>query len=84
MEYFDKLSTSTSTSSAQVLRQAQHKYFDKLSTSTSIIKQKSAYIHSNPVKAGYVTQPTHWKYSSANNIANENPAFEIDEIGFLG
>jgi hypothetical protein len=49
-----------------------------------VIKQKLAYIHSNPVKAGYVAQPTHWKYSSARNIANENPAFEIDEIGFLG
>jgi putative transposase len=36
-----------------------------------------------PVKADYVTQPTHWKYSSARNIANENPVFEIDEIGFL-
>jgi putative transposase len=52
--------------------------------STSVIKQKLAYIHNNPVKAGYVTQPAHWKYSSARNFAHENPAFEIDEIGFLG
>ena len=59
-------------------------YFDKLSTSTSVIKQKLEYIHNNPVKAGYVREPTHWKYSSARNIANEDPAFEIDEIGFLG
>lgn len=52
--------------------------------STPVIKQKLEYIHNNPVKAGYVTQPTQWKYSSARNIADEDPAFEIDEIGFLG
>jgi putative transposase len=52
--------------------------------SSPVIKQKLEYIHNNPVVAGYVTQSTQWKYSSARNIANEDPAFEIDEIGFLG
>jgi len=51
---------------------------------TKVIKQKLEYIHNNPVKAGFVDQPTDWKYSSARNIAAHNPAFDIDEIGFLG
>ena len=52
--------------------------------STPVIKQKLEYIHNNPVEAGFVEQQTEWKYSSARNIADENPAFEIDPIGFLG
>lgn len=51
--------------------------------STSVIKQKLNYIHNNPVVSGFVTEPVHWKYSSARNIAEEDPAFEIDSIGFL-
>ncbi len=51
--------------------------------STAVIKQKLDYIHNNPVKAGFVTAPMHWKYSSARNIAEQDPAFEIDAIGFL-
>jgi len=42
------------------------------------------YIHKNPVKAGFVTETTQWKYSSARNIAEEDPTFEIDAIGFFG
>jgi len=52
--------------------------------STPVIKQKLEYIHNNPVEAGFVEQPTEWKYSSARNVAELNPAFEIDPIGFLG
>ncbi|NHF58981.1 transposase [Flavobacteriaceae bacterium TP-CH-4] len=51
--------------------------------STAVIKQKLDYIHNNPIEAGFVTAPTHWKYSSARNIAEQDPAFEIDAIGFL-
>ncbi len=51
--------------------------------STAVIKQKLDYIHNNPVEAGFVTEPTQWKYSSARNIADEYPTFEIDAIGFL-
>ncbi len=31
--------------------------------------QKIEYIHNNPVKRGYVDDPTHWRYSSARNYA---------------
>ncbi len=52
--------------------------------STAVIRQKLDYIHNNPVKAGFVTEATQWKYSSARNIAEEDAAFEIDAMGFLG
>jgi putative transposase len=31
--------------------------------------QKIEYIHINPVKRGFVDDPTHWRYSSARNYA---------------
>jgi putative transposase len=31
--------------------------------------QKLDYIHNNPVRRGYVDDPTHWRYSSARNYA---------------
>ena len=51
--------------------------------STHVIKQKLNYIHNNPVVAGFVSTPTEWKYSSARNYAEMEPAFEIDDIEFL-
>ncbi len=35
-----------------------------------ILQQKVDYIHLNPVKRGYVTEPEHWKYSSAGYYTN--------------
>lgn len=32
----------------------------------SVIDQKIEYIHQNPVRAGIVTEPQYYKYSSAN------------------
>jgi putative transposase len=34
-----------------------------------MMRQKLAYIHDNPLKRGYVSDPTHWRYSSARNYA---------------
>jgi REP element-mobilizing transposase RayT len=34
-----------------------------------MMRQKIEYIHYNPVKRGYVDDPTHWRYSSARNYA---------------
>ncbi|MEX0968234.1 MAG: transposase [Bacteroidia bacterium] len=34
--------------------------------SNAVIDQKVEYIHNNPVEAGFVSEPQHWKYSSAN------------------
>ena len=33
--------------------------------SVDVTAQKANYIHHNPIAAGFVTQPEHWKYSSA-------------------
>jgi putative transposase len=35
----------------------------------AIMRQKLEYIHDNPVKRGYVSDPTHWRYSSARTYA---------------
>ena len=35
----------------------------------SMLLQKLEYIHQNPVRRGYVSDPTHWRYSSARNYA---------------
>ena len=48
--------------------------------SNKVIQQKIDYIHSNPVKSGFVAEPQHWKYSSAKNFANEIGVIEIDII----
>jgi REP element-mobilizing transposase RayT len=34
-----------------------------------VIKQKINYLHNNPVKAGYVAEPHHYLYSSANEFS---------------
>ena len=36
-----------------------------------VMLQKLDYIHYNPVKRGYVDDPTHWRYSSARNYAGQ-------------
>lgn len=39
--------------------------------SADVIQQKMDYIHNNPVEAGFVEQPWHWKYSSAKDYCDE-------------
>ena len=48
--------------------------------SSEVIEQKIEYIHDNPVHAGFVTEPEHWKYSSAVNFAGGKGQIDIDEI----
>ncbi len=38
-------------------------------------------VHNNPVEAGFVTEPHHWKYSSAANYSGELGILEIDKLG---
>jgi REP element-mobilizing transposase RayT len=33
----------------------------------AMLREKLDYIHTNPVKRGYVDKPEHWRYSSARN-----------------
>jgi hypothetical protein len=48
--------------------------------SSDTVEQKLNYIHNNPVEAGFVVEPQHWKYSSAANYANEKGVIEIDFV----
>ena len=49
--------------------------------SGKVIKQKIDYVHNNPVKTGFVTDPVHWKYSSARNYADDETIMKIDNEG---
>ncbi len=42
-----------------------------------MMRQKIEYIHYNPVKRGYVDEPTHWRYSSARNYAGQKGLLEV-------
>ena len=42
-----------------------------------MMRQKLEYIHANPVKRGYVDDPTHWRYSSARNYAGMSGLIEV-------
>jgi putative transposase len=46
--------------------------------SAAVIDQKIDYIHNNPVEAGFVSEPEHWKYSSAIDFSGGKGIVEID------
>ena len=46
--------------------------------SEKFIKQKLAYIHDNPVRAGYVDHAEHWIYSSQRNYSDLFAPMDID------
>lgn len=48
--------------------------------SPEVIDQKVTYIHANPVVAGFVNEPCHWKYSSAIDYSGGKGILEIDYI----
>ncbi len=41
----------------------------KVIETEAMLRQKLEYIHNNPVKRGYVGDPTHWRVSIARNYA---------------
>lgn len=43
-----------------------------------MLRQKLEYIHTNPVRRGYVDRAEEWRYSSARNYAGETGLIEID------
>lgn len=45
--------------------------------SAKMIRQKMEYIHFNPVKAGFVENPVHWRLSSAVNYKGGNGVIPI-------
>jgi len=50
----------------QVWEEGSH---PQLIDNVEVLKQKLDYIHYNPVKRGYVDNPTDWRYSNARNYA---------------
>ena len=48
--------------------------------SNHVIDQKINYIHENPVVAGFVSEATHWKYSSAIDYSGGRGVLEIDFV----
>jgi putative transposase len=42
-----------------------------------MMHQKLEYTHNNPVRRGYVDDPTHWRYSSARNYAGKEGLLEV-------
>jgi REP element-mobilizing transposase RayT len=48
--------------------------------SSTVIDQKLEYIHMNPVVAGFVSEPEHWRYSSAIDFANKKGLIELSEL----
>ncbi len=44
------------------------------------IENSLDYIHMNPVKAGFVSEPYHWKYSSAIDYSGGNGLIDIELI----
>ncbi len=45
----------------------QHENHPVLIDTTAMYNQKAAYIHCNPVTAGFIAEPWHWIYSSATD-----------------
>ena len=50
----------------------------KLISGEAMLRQKLAYVHDNPVRRGYVADPTHRMYSSARNYAGLSAYAEVD------
>lgn len=45
--------------------------------SEKMLRQKLEYIHNNPIRRGYVSDPLHWRYSSAANYAGEKGLIDV-------
>ncbi|SDI70137.1 REP-associated tyrosine transposase [Mucilaginibacter sp. P25] len=44
----------------------------------AVIEQKADYIHNNPVEAGFVTEPSYWRYSSAIDYVDGKGLIDIE------
>jgi hypothetical protein len=44
------------------------------------MEQKMDYLHNNPVEAGFVSEPQHWKYSSVGDYVGSKGNVEIEQL----
>lgn len=47
-------------------------------TTDEMMQQKVEYIHNNPVRRGYVEEPSHWRYSSARNYEGKDGLLSVE------
>jgi len=59
----------------QVWQEGSH---PELICNEAMMKQKLEYIHYNPVRSGYVTDPLDWEYSSARNYVGLKGLIEVN------
>ncbi len=45
--------------------------------SDEMMLQKLEYIHQNPLRRGYIDDPTHWRYSSARNYSRQKGLLDV-------
>ena len=57
-----------------------HENHAELICSQKFIEQKVDYIHDNPVRAGIVSKPEDYLYSSARNYAGMESILDIEEV----
>lgn len=46
--------------------------------SEDMLRQKLSYIHDNPIRRGYISDPSHWRYSSARNYAKMSALIGVE------
>lgn len=77
LEMFEKAAKENAKVSSRQFWQQHNKPIEIWSA--PVFRQKLDYIHNNPVRSGFVTQPEDWKYSSARNyICRDQSVLEID------
>jgi putative transposase len=69
---------------SQEFRVWQDGFHPKAITSDAMMFQKIKYVHSNPVRKGFVAAAEDWRYSSARNyLKGDHSMLEIDHVGSL-
>jgi REP-associated tyrosine transposase len=82
MEWIERLRFNARGKNRQVFKLWMDRFDDLVIVSEKTLKQKIEYIHNNPVHAGLVEEPEHWKYSSAcNYILSDQSIIEVSING---
>ena len=61
----------------------QRSFFDRALRTVDEYNEKVEYIHRNPVRAGLVSRPQDWRWSSFNEYAGLRPAEQMQRCGLI-
>jgi len=61
----------------------QPRFFDRALRTVEEYNEKVEYIHLNPVRAGLVSHPKDWRWSSFNEYAGMDSAEQIERCGLI-